>query len=390
MTRLCNFLGLDLDPGMLKPYEDRARKMADGLHAESRMLGDVKFDTYSGIDARVGDRWKGKIAEEELGPLTRELADALGYPMWRGAARPRVPAQPTPSDATGRDGSPLLLIQQGIHEPPFFCAHPVGGGAAHYAHLARALGAERAFYGLQGLDPDEPFIDLEERAAHLVKAVREVQPRGPYLLGGWSFGGLVAFEMAHQLRDQGEAIALLALLDPMQPRGDEGRVLPDHSEAADLPSLVQQIAELVGGRDDGLREAIEHLQVNRRQQDIYRLLSEGQLLPPEIGPADMFDWLRALRDKLLTAFRYKPRAYAGRITLFRPEERSRQQRQTQSSFLGLDLMSAWDRLSSEPVQVHIVPGSHHTMVVQPHVDGLAARLRACIREAVGPNCDQAI
>src|SRR5262249_59670083 len=97
------------------------------------------------------------------------------------------------TDAVVRwDRSPLLLIQRGEQEPPLFCAHPVGGAAAHYAHLACALGAERAFYGLQGLDPDESFIDLEERAARLVKAVREVQPRGPYLLGGWSFGGLAA------------------------------------------------------------------------------------------------------------------------------------------------------------------------------------------------------
>jgi thioesterase domain-containing protein len=381
MKRLCDFLGLDLHPGMLKPYDDRSRKMADGLQAESRMLGDVKFNTYRDIDARVGDRWKGAIAEEGLSPLTQDMAAALGYPLNR-TARPDVS---TPD--VWRDRTPLQLIQRGDHEPPLFCVHPVGGGAAHYAHLASALGAERSFYGLQGLDPDESFIDLEERAARLVKAVREVQPRGPYLLGGWSFGGLVAFEMAQQLRDQGEAIALLALLDPMLPGGYEGRVLPVNSEAENLAHLIQQIGELVGWHYGGLREAIDN---KEHPQQVYRSLRERQILPPELGFADMVTWLRALKDKLHTAFRYKPRRYEGKITLFRPEERYQQDCRAQGSFLGLDLTGAWGRLSSEPIDVHLVPGSHHTMVVQPDVDALAARLRACIREAVNSNLGKAI
>src|SRR5262249_3614347 len=260
------------------------------------------------IDARVADRWKGAIAEEGLSPMTQEMAAALGYPM-RRTARPGVSA---PGADVGRDRSPLLLIQRGDQEPPLFFAHPVGGGVAHYVHLPYALGAERAFYGLQGLDPDESFIDLEERAARLVKAVREVQPRGPYLLGGWSFGGLVAFEMAQQLRDQGEAIALLALLDPMLPRGDEGRALPATSEAENLGDLIQQISELDGWRYDDLQEAID---LNDRPQLVYRRLRESQMLPPELGPTDMVTWLRALKDKLQTAFRYKPRIFEGKITL---------------------------------------------------------------------------
>jgi thioesterase domain-containing protein len=383
MKRLCDFLGLDLHPGMLKPYDDRSRKMADGLHAESRILGDVKFNTYRDIDARVGDRWKGAIAEEELSPMTQEMAAALGYPM-RRTARPGASA---PGADVGRERSPLLLIQRGDQEPPLFCAHPVGGGVAHYVHLACALGAERAFYGLQGLDPDEPFIDLEERAARLVKAVREVQPRGPYLMGGWSFGGLVAFEMAQQLRDQGEAIALLALLDPMLPGGGEGRALPVNSEAESLANLIQQIGELVGWRYDDLREAIDFTE---QPQQVYRRLRESQILPPELGPTDMVTWLRALKDKLQTALSYKPRTYEGKITLFRPEERFQQDCQTQGSFLGLDLTGVWSRLSSEPIDVHVVPGSHHTMVVQPYVDALAARLRACIREAVNSSFSEAV
>jgi thioesterase domain-containing protein len=101
-------------------------------------------------------------------------------------------------------------------------------------------------------------------------------------------------------------------------------------------------------------------------------------------------WLRALKDKLQTVIRYKPRIFEGKITLFRPEERFQQDCQAQGNFLGLDLTGAWGRLSSEPIEVHVVPGSHHTMVVQPYVNALAARLRACIREAVNSSFGKAV
>jgi thioesterase domain-containing protein len=104
----------------------------------------------------------------------------------------------------------------------------------------------------------------------------------------------------------------------------------------------------------------------------------------------MVSWLRALKDKLQTAFRYKPRTYEGKITLFRPEERFQQDCQGQGSFLGLDLTGAWSRLSSEPIEVHVVPGSHDTMVVQPYVAALAARLRVCIREAVNSSFSKVV
>src|SRR5215470_8202934 len=151
--------------------------------------------------------------------------------------------------------------------------------------------------------------------------------------------------MAQQLRDQGEAIALLALLDPMLPGGGEERALPVNSEAENMANLIQQISELVGWRYDDLREAID---LKEQPEQVYRRLRESQILPPELGLTDMVTWLRALKGKLQTAFRYKPRIFEGKITLFRPEERFQQDCQSQGSFLGLDLTGAWGRLSSEP------------------------------------------
>ena len=98
---VCDRLGLPFDPALLRPYEDRRVRMTDGLHAESRMLGDVKFHEHQGVDPAVADRWREMESEEALGEPTRELTAALGYAMpgsnW------------LPLSRTPRDGRPLPL-----------------------------------------------------------------------------------------------------------------------------------------------------------------------------------------------------------------------------------------------------------------------------------------
>ena len=88
---LCEFLGLDFHPAMLQPYEDRSRRMTDGVHAESRMLGDVKFHTHSGIDASTAERWREAYQEDFLGLPTALTAAALGYEVRARGASAAIP-----------------------------------------------------------------------------------------------------------------------------------------------------------------------------------------------------------------------------------------------------------------------------------------------------------
>src|SRR6185295_19030205 len=112
--------------------------------------------------------------------------------------------------------SSLVEIQPGGSRPAFFCVHALGGNVVEYYELARHLGEEQPFYGLQSQGFDgkrSPHTRVEDMAAHYIKELRELQPEGPYFIGGRSLGGMVAFEMAQQLRAQGQTIGLLALLD---------------------------------------------------------------------------------------------------------------------------------------------------------------------------------
>lgn len=122
------------------------------------------------------------------------------------------------SEAPSDGWSPLVPIQDSGSRPVFFCVHGAGGNVLIYRELSQNLGSDQPFYGLQsqGLDGAyPPLTRIEDMAALYVKAIRRRQPHGPYLIGGYCGGGLIAFEAAQQLRSEGEEIALLALLDTM-------------------------------------------------------------------------------------------------------------------------------------------------------------------------------
>ena len=99
---------------------------------------------------------------------------------------------------------------------PFFCVHGVDGGVLGFLHLARHLGDDQPFYGIQSVGFDDkqmPLTRIEDMAARYISDIRKVQPAGPYFIGGYSMGGMVAYEMTRQLKAEGESVALLALID---------------------------------------------------------------------------------------------------------------------------------------------------------------------------------
>ncbi|MCP4661410.1 MAG: hypothetical protein GY856_38900, partial [bacterium] len=100
----------------------------------------------------------------------------------------------------------LVAIRPEGSKTPFFCVHPVGGNVLCYDDLARRLGGDSPFYGLQVPDREGEFFltEIGEMAEHYVEAIREVQPEGPYRLGGWSMGGVVVFEMARRLAGENQ------------------------------------------------------------------------------------------------------------------------------------------------------------------------------------------
>jgi len=235
----------------------------------------------------------------------------------------------TMGEAPELNTSPLVAIQPQGTRPPFFCVHEIGGGVLDYVSLAHHLGSAQPFYALRATGPD---TSIEAIAARYIEALRTVQTTGPYFLGGWSFGGLVAFEMALQLRQQGHAVGLLAICDSA------------------APGVLEELL------DHGSFEA----QLRER-------------LPAEIAPEDFEAWLQSYNRRLEAARRYRPRLYEGRITLFKAADVPAEIRELLAKRAPDDAYG-WSSLSSEEVEVHTIPASHHTMMLDPHVEILAHHL----------------
>jgi thioesterase domain-containing protein len=227
--------------------------------------------------------------------------------------------------------------------------------------LAVRLGDERPFYGLQGQGVDgklRPQETIEAMAAQYIAAIREVQPHGPYLLGGYSGGGVIAFEMAIQLRQQGEIIALVALLDTFSPLVPELRY-----------SLRQRaLAWWTGGRRHALERVRWWTSCWRYKRWLGETTHEDRVVPIELRDTQLFyAFVAAIK-------RYQPQVYSGKVTLFRAKN-------TSSIEAQAGVLLGWDGLAADGIELHETSGGHENFVLGAHADELVATLRDVLRRA---------
>ncbi|MEH2088950.1 amino acid adenylation domain-containing protein [Nostoc sp.] len=263
--------------------------------------------------------------------------------------------------------SALVPIKKNGDQPPLFCVHPGGGNVLCYHHLAYYLSSERPFYGLEcvGLNPkNQPHTSIEQMATHYIQELQTVQPHGPYFLSGWSFGGLVAFEMAQQLSHQGEQITLLALIDTTPP-------YLSYKEPVDYAFLLVELFK------DRLDLCLEELRQLEPQEQIIYVEQQAKQKNVVI---EGFDFEQA--PHLLKIFQinaealqnYKGEYYSGSIVLFKASE------------TDADLEYHWNELV-EHIETVVVPGNHLNMVLPPHVQTLVQELEKFIEQARDQSID---
>ncbi|NEQ26917.1 MAG: alpha/beta fold hydrolase, partial [Microcoleus sp. SIO2G3] len=266
----------------------------------------------------------------------------------------------------------LVPIQTKGSKPPLFCIHPLGGETLCYRNLSLHLGQEQPFYGVQpqGLDGKlPPLTRIEEMAALYIKEIQTIQPNGPYFLGGYSLGGIIAYEIAHQLNRQGKKVALLAMFDSGIP-GAATR-LPFISRIfMHINNLLQRgpsylKKKLVGWTEWGtyhLRAKYTHF------------LGIKEPLPQDDTHWDIID------ANMLAWSEYTYQPYSEQITLLRVDENSDD---SQDHAVGVksEPLLGWDKLVTGRIDVHYIPGSHLTLFNEPNVRVLAEKLNDCLEKA---------
>lgn len=256
--------------------------------------------------------------------------------------------------------SSLLAIQTGGAKPPFFCVHGTDG----YVPLARHLGPDQPFYGLtQHLDARKiRYTRIEDIAAHYIEELQRVQAEGPYFLGGHSVGGVIAFEMAQQLRQQGAEVALLALFDvtrrgafrepPLKFVDRSKRLYWRFREVARPKRMLQAVPVHVA-------QGVKTVACNT-----YHVL--GMTLPSQLQTFYVDEIVHGrLYGKALK--RYEPRSYPGPVTFFWPAQRP-------------DSSSQW-HVVAQDTEVHWVPGNPPTLMTEPSIRMLANQLKSCLNKA---------
>ncbi|MBH8561405.1 hypothetical protein I8748_04295 [Nostoc sp. CENA67] len=274
----------------------------------------------------------------------------------------------------------IVPLQLEGTNPPFFCLPPLAGVSFPYYELACLLGKKRPFYALHslGIDKSErPLTRIEDIARYNIEAIRLVQRQGPYYIGGWSLGAIVAFEMARQLHQQGQQVAKVILIDTAPPTANKITnfwVSCNFFLTSAMPNIWpyiydyfalsfvnnQQLRKKLGKR--GVVPGVEKL--SGLVASLSKLLNLRQLAALRV--------VQVILTNSQATIDYTPSTYPGKVSLFRT---------SRPPYATLNLPDEtwnWGDLTSGQVEVHHIPGSHFSILRPPHVQVLAEKLKACL------------
>ncbi|HEY1349905.1 MAG TPA: amino acid adenylation domain-containing protein [Ktedonobacteraceae bacterium] len=276
--------------------------------------------------------------------------------------------------------SPLVPLQRAGSQTPFFCVHPSGGTVSSYIPLARQLGTQRPCYGLQttGMESAQnSTASIQELARQYLQAIQAVQPHGPYLLGGWSMGGTVAFEMARQLSEQGESIGLLALIDS---RLATAR-LRSWAQQADPVLEDEEFARMLAvNLNLTLPELCAAMEPAAKLACVFALAKRENGIPADFALEQVRQVFQTIKQHNRLAYLYLPAPCPLHIDYFVAQASLPQEPQEGVPVGSSAVIEAWRAIAQAGLTIHPVAGNHRAIMQEPGVQALAHALRACLAQ----------
>jgi acetoacetyl-CoA synthetase len=292
----------------------------------------------------------------------RELPPVMIYQAPTIAALAAVLEQPTLGQFPA-----LVLLKAGTEEPPIFITHGMGGNVMDFYQVVKYIQSSHPIYGMQakGIDGvDEPLESIEDMAQFFLDAIKQLQPQGPYLLIGYSLGGLVALEMAQRLTEKGERVAMLAMLESYPHR--------NFLQYRHRLRLIMRLAKHHAATLIRLppREALSYI-LHPAERLVYisgNGIGSARNQAP-LGPAYTAA-IHRMRESGYRALKsYRPRFYPGKIKFVRAAISLR---------FPDDPVPVWGKLA-EAFNVETVPGDH-TGIITNHYESLSAVLSRFLEE----------
>jgi len=296
--------------------------------------------------------------------IERELKVALPVNTIFESPTIELLAQKIQANQGAEQTSHIVPIRPIGSDTPLIFIHPAAGDVLCYLRLARRLrknGYAYPIYGIQATtsEVDYPdFDDLESMARYYIKELKSIRPTGPYMLIGYSMGGVVAFEMARQLSDSGESPSFLGLIDTFIPNG----VLPEH----DAEYMARFFSKGVS------IEELRQLSQGDLMDAFKEKVTRSGILPPNADSNQAQRCFNIIKHNINVTEYYKPKPYQGTINFFLAEG-SRPSKSRRDSSLG------WRQLANGGLKVYRVPCNHHSVVRIPQcVQSLAKSLQEAI------------
>ena len=256
----------------------------------------------------------------------------------------------------------VVPLWSGEHRLKLFLVHPGGGVLWNYVHLVRHLALELPVFGLQarGLDgKDEPHDEIEQMAAEYTGEILRVQPEGPYLLGGHSLGGLVAYEIARRLDELGRKVSLLAMFDSPLPQAPAGqRPVEDEriDDARNLADMVAAIGRFLGRAVDVSYESLRQLPCARQLDHVIEAIGRLEGAPLAAGMEMTRALLKVGNAHVRARRAYQARVSPVQITLFRARDAVPADTGAPAATADDDEGLGWGQVSTAPVRSAVVPG----------------------------------
>jgi acetoacetyl-CoA synthetase len=351
---------------------ERIRAAVEGAEAALAERQDAALSSASSTVDKVRAIWESVLGIEGIADgddffalggsslqavrVFTRVRDRLGVelPLSVLIEAPTLAALAAAVDDPGKHFEPLVLMRAGKGAPPLFLVHSIWGDVLGMRQLAVAMEADVPVYGLRarGLQGEEPQRSVEEMAATYVEVIQAQQPQGPYRIAGHSFGGLLAFEIARLLSEQGEEIDWLGLIDaelstdahsPARRWGHRA-ALPYHYARAALRQPRAALRALFGAIPKLLRRGFSRL-----HRDAALAESEATWME---GASEAHQ--RLATHFLQLAASYRPRPYRGSMTYFLPTVRR--------FHLFADPLPVWRRVTAGRIEIERAPGPHVGMV----------------------------
>lgn len=288
------------------------------------------------------------LAVHLMAEITRYSGRNLGLDKIFEYSTPREMARLLDQQGSDATRSALVCMNKGSDElPPLYVTYPIGGNILCYSDLARSFSRRKTFYAIQALAGEElQFTTVEEIAASALRAIRKRKYQGRYELGGWSFGGTIAFEMAQQATAAGDPPTALYLLDPPILEDIPLEDYPD-DELAGL-FVLTLVADFTGGKSIDLEEIKSKFDYKNSSVETHiQKTVELGLLPPSTDPSAHLESFEIFKRNTRAARRYQPREYSGK-TLLVLRENGRSQ--------------IWPTLLPADTKVIRMQGNHFTLM----------------------------